>query len=57
LVRRFKIIASHQLVPYAGGTDLMVHPKEEVSYLFLHEIPEIRKIQEDERYIRIGAAR
>jgi xanthine dehydrogenase FAD-binding subunit len=56
LEEALQILASHQLVPYAGGTDLMVHPKEGVSYLFLHEIPEIRKIQEDERYIRIGAA-
>lgn len=43
------------LVPYAGGTDLMVEGKEDRPYLFLHKVGEMRKIQRDMAYIRIGA--
>ena len=45
------------LIPYAGGTDLMV-PENcfEQKYLFLTGIPELRTITSDDGFIRIGAA-
>ena len=45
-----------ELIVYAGGTDLMVDAAEGTSYLFLHKVPEIKHIKEDEEYIRFGAA-
>ncbi|MDR2569791.1 MAG: FAD binding domain-containing protein [Oscillospiraceae bacterium] len=45
------------LIPYAGGTDLMVsHDCDESRYLFINKIDEIRQITTDEKYIRFGAA-
>lgn len=44
------------LVPYSGGTDLMVSADENASYLFLHRIPEMGGIVEDDEYIRFGAS-
>uniref|UniRef100_UPI000AB976FD FAD binding domain-containing protein n=1 Tax=Clostridium sp. NkU-1 TaxID=1095009 RepID=UPI000AB976FD len=32
-------------VPYAGGTDLMVENRKEVSYLFLNGLDELRHIR------------
>ncbi|MCL2215742.1 MAG: FAD binding domain-containing protein [Defluviitaleaceae bacterium] len=43
-------------VPYIGGTDLMVEADENKSYLFLHQVPEMKNIAEDEEFIRFGAA-
>lgn len=50
------IKAKHDVVPYAGGTDLMVENRTGVNYLFLGKLDELRQIKEDENYIRIGAA-
>ena len=44
------------MLPYAGGTDLMVWPDDTADYLFLHKVPEMRQIIEDDEYIRFGAA-
>lgn len=44
-----------EVTPYAGGTDLMIEAKEDVTYLFLNKIPEIKKISEDDENIYIGA--
>jgi len=44
------------LIPYAGGTDLMVEAKEGAGYLFLRGVPEMRLIAEDDEFIRFGAA-
>ena len=48
--------AAENVVPYAGGTDLMVENRPGVSYLFIGKLAELRQIREDERCIRIGAA-
>lgn len=56
LQEALEIRAHHDVVPYAGGTDLMVENRPGVTYLFLSRVPELRKITEDEAYIRIGAA-
>ena len=44
------------LIPYAGGTDLMVEHRPGADYLFLDRVEELRSITEDEKFIRIGAA-
>lgn len=45
-----------ELIPYAGGTDLMIEADADAKYLFLHKIPEMTSITSDAEYIRIGAA-
>lgn len=49
------IRARESVTPYAGGTDLMIKSDENAVYLFLNKVPELKKIAEDEQYIRIGA--
>jgi CO/xanthine dehydrogenase FAD-binding subunit len=52
--------AERPLVPYAGGTDLMVKEErpglEPREYLFLHKIDELRQVREEADLIRFGAA-
>ena len=43
LQEALEIRAAKNVVPYAGGTDLMVENRQGVEYLFLGKIPEIRK--------------
>jgi len=50
------IIAKEVVTPYAGGTDLMIEPDENATYLFINKIPEMKNIVEDKEFIRIGAA-
>lgn len=47
--------AAHEVVPYAGGTDLMVENRPGVTYLFLNKVPELKRITVDADYVRIGA--
>lgn len=56
LQEALEIRASHDVVPYAGGTDLMVENRQGVEYLFLNKVPELKKITVDNEYVRIGAA-
>ena len=56
LQEALEIRAAHDVVPYAGGTDLMVENRKGVEYLFLNKVPELKKITVDDEYIRIGAA-
>ena len=49
------IRAAHKVVPYTGGTDLMVENRPGAAYLFLNKIPELKEISVDEHFIRIGA--
>jgi len=45
------------LIPYSGGTDLMVaHDCDERKYLFINNVTEMCQITKDENYIRFGAA-
>ncbi|SDC12358.1 FAD binding domain-containing protein [Parafannyhessea umbonata] len=48
--------SKYDVVPYAGGTDLMVQAKPNQTYLFVGKLPELRRICEDDQYVRIGAA-
>lgn len=50
------IRAKRIVIPYAGGTDLMINNDGNSTFLFLNRVPEMRRIYEDEKYIRIGAA-
>ena len=56
LQEALEIRALHDVVPYAGGTDLMVENRKGVDYLFLGKVPELRRIVVDDEWIRIGAA-
>lgn len=56
LKQALELRANPELIPYAGGTDLMVDADKDASYLFLHNVPEMRQIAVDGEYIRIGAA-
>lgn len=51
-----EIRAAREVVPYAGGTDLMVENRTGVTLLFLNQIPELKEIRVDDRFVRIGAA-
>lgn len=55
LAEALKIRSENQVVPYAGGTDLMVENRPDVTYLFLNRIPELKQITLDDNYIRIGS--
>jgi len=50
------ILEKEAVIPYAGGTDLMIKPDENATYLFLNKVSEMKNIVEDKEYIRIGAA-
>ena len=56
LKEALEILAERDIIPYAGGTDLMVENRKNAEYLFLNKIPELRQIRVDEEEIRIGAA-
>ncbi|NTV91428.1 MAG: molybdopterin dehydrogenase [Clostridiales bacterium] len=55
LKEALEIRAREAVTPYAGGTDLMVKPDTEASYLFLNKLDELKKIYCDEEYLHIGA--
>jgi len=48
--------AQGNYTPYGGGTDLMIKSDRNARYLFLHKVPEMKRIVEDDRYIRIGSS-
>lgn len=50
------IRATKNVIPYSGGTDLMIKDNEACNFLFLNKVPELQKIYEDELYLHIGAA-
>lgn len=56
LQEALEIRARELVTPYSGGTDLMIKPKEKATYLFLNKVPEMKRIVQDEKYIRFGAA-
>lgn len=56
LAEALELRSKYDLVPYAGGTDLMVENRPNVSYLFLGKLNELKSITDDKDYVRIGAA-
>lgn len=55
LAQALEIRASKAVIPYAGGTDLMVQNPGDANYLFLNKTDELKRIYDDGEYIRIGA--
>ena len=49
------IRASEIVTPYAGGTDLMIGEHREGPYLFLHRIPELKRIKQVGETLYLGA--
>ena len=49
------ILTHESVTPYSDGTDLMKNPDENATYLFLNNVPEMKNIVADRKYIRIGA--
>ena len=56
LAQALEARSNPDLIPYAGGTDLMVEGNESHSYLFLNKVPEMRQILVEDELLRIGAA-
>lgn len=56
LAEALELRSKLDLVPYAGGTDLMVENRPGVSYLVLGKLQELKGISQDADYVRIGAA-
>lgn len=55
LQEALEIRAANDVVPYAGGTDLMVENRPNVTYLFLNKLPELKNITVDGNFVRIGS--
>jgi len=45
----------YDVVPYGGGTDLMVDEEQKGTYLFLHKVPELKRVSEDSESYYFGA--
>jgi xanthine dehydrogenase FAD-binding subunit len=56
LKEALEIRAREQVIPYAGGTDLMIEADPEAGYLFLTDVPELKTIEIVDRYLEVGAA-
>ena len=56
LTEALTAMATGSYTPYIGGTDLMVGQKQGGNYLFLHRVPQMKEIVEDEHYLRLGAS-
>lgn len=50
-----EIRAKEDVIPYSGGTDLMINADSQAVYLFINKIPELKTLTEDDQYFRIGA--
>jgi CO/xanthine dehydrogenase FAD-binding subunit len=50
-----EIRAAKKVIPYAGGTELMVKEEAAGDYLFLHRLPELKELSADNGHIRIGS--
>lgn len=55
LKEALEIRSSNDVVPYAGGTDLMVENRKNVSYLFINGIEELKQIRKEGDYVSIGS--
>lgn len=56
LKEALKIRSREKVIPYAGGTDLMIEADPEASYLFLADVPELKTIETVDGCLEIGAA-
>lgn len=55
LAEALQIRASQNVVPIAGGTDLMIGNVNNTACLFIGKLPELKAITEDDEYVYIGA--
>lgn len=55
LEEALRIRSEKKVIPYAGGTDIMVRSFYDEPFMFIGKLPELTKIYEDEKYIHIGA--
>ena len=56
LAEALALRAKEKLIPYAGGTELMVQENPAGPFLFLHKIPELGAITDGGGTVKIGAA-
>lgn len=56
LIQALQIMSEKDVIPYAGGTDIMVAKKFAHPFLYLEGITELQKIRRDLNQIHIGAA-
>jgi CO/xanthine dehydrogenase FAD-binding subunit len=55
LRQALEIRAANDVIPYAGGTDLMIGEHHPGSYLFLHAVPELKRVYLDDGILHLGA--
>lgn len=55
LSEALRLRAAKGLVPYAGGTDIMVHAPKDTSFLFLRRVPQLTAITVQSGFLHIGA--
>ncbi len=55
LKEALEIRAAHDVIPYAGGTDLMIEEHRAGAYLFLNRVPEIKRISLEDGILSLGA--
>ena len=56
LQEALEIRGRHHVIPYAGGTDLMVESKPDQQYLFLGKVPELKTITVDDEICSVGSS-
>lgn len=55
LKEALEIRKANDVVPYAGGTDLMIAEHRTGDYLFLNRVPELRIVEQEGDILRLGA--
>jgi Aerobic-type carbon monoxide dehydrogenase, middle subunit CoxM/CutM homologs len=54
LKEALEIRAAYDVIPYAGGTDLMIEEHRQGAYLFLNRVPELKRITLEDGLLRLG---
>ena len=55
LAEALQIRSKQEVVPYGGGTDLMIQAQQDKPYLFLDSVPEMKKIYVQDGVLHIGS--
>ncbi len=55
LKEALEIRAAHDVIPYAGGTDLMIGEKRTGAYLFLNRVSELKRVFLEDGILHLGA--
>lgn len=55
LKEALEIRSAHDVIPYAGGTDLMIGERREGEYLFLNRVFELKRVIRENNMLRLGA--